>query len=197
MKNRRLWSKEYLVAAFILAEVVLVLVSWILAAMMTEGVHSLLSSEGIRWLFGSFTSILASPLLVWLLLGLMAYGSLRQSGLLSVSRSYRDRMALRLAVAVIVVYVAVLLLLTMLPHAVLLSASGDLFPSAFSRSLVPVVAFGVMLTSGAYGVMSGRFRSLADIFDSLASGIRRGAWLLVLYVFLIQFCESLKFVFGS
>ena len=58
----------YLVLALALAEVVLVLASWLLSATMAGNVRSLLSSEGVRWFFGGFTTMLASPWLVWLVL---------------------------------------------------------------------------------------------------------------------------------
>ena len=77
------------------AEALLIILSWILSTTMTEGVRSLLSSEGIRWFFGSFTGIIASPLLVWLLLALIAIGSVQKSGLTAWKRHYRDRLALR------------------------------------------------------------------------------------------------------
>ena len=90
----------------------------------------------------------------------------------------------------------IIVLLTCLPHAILLSATGHLFPSAFSRSLVPVVAFGVCLVSVTFGLMSGRIHSFADIVSSLSRGIAHGAPLIILYVLFIQFYESLRFVFG-
>ena len=63
---------SYAVILLLIAQVLLVLVSWLLSASMTEGVHSLLSSEGIRWFVGQYVNMLASPLLVWLLLLSMA-----------------------------------------------------------------------------------------------------------------------------
>ena len=79
---------------------------------------------------------------------------------------------------------------------ILLSATGHLFPSAFSRSLVPVIAFGVCLVSVTFGLVSGRLRSLADILDALSTGIAHGAPLIVIYLFAIQLFESFRFVFG-
>ena len=70
----------------LLAEVMLIILSWLLSTAMMEGVRSLLSSQGIRWYFGSFTSIMASPLLVWLLLLLSAWGCLQQSGAVALCR---------------------------------------------------------------------------------------------------------------
>ncbi len=178
------------------AEALLIILSWILSTTMTEGVRSLLSSEGIRWFFGSFTGIIASPLLVWLLLALIAIGSVQKSGLTAWKRHYRDRLALRVATVSLLIYLTLIALLTFLPHAILLSATGDLFPSAFSRSLVPIIAFGICVLSITYGVVSGRLKSLSSVIHSLSYGIEKGAVLLVLYILLIQFYESLRFVFG-
>ena len=58
----------------LVAHAVLIILSWLLSAMGQEDVRSLLSSEGIRWFVGEFTLMLASPLLVWLLLALVALG---------------------------------------------------------------------------------------------------------------------------
>ena len=195
----------------LLSEVLLFILSWLLSAMRMEGVRSLISSEGIRWFFGSWQTLFASPLLVWLLLCLIAWGSLRKSGLIrfftfspfhpftfspSHPFTFRDRLALRVSLVFLVIYLVILALLTLTPHAILLSATGHLFPSAFSRSLVPVIAFGVCLVSVTFGLVSGRLRSLADILDALSNGIARGASLIVIYLFAIQLFESFRFVFG-
>ena len=203
----------------LLSEVLLFILSWLLSATRMEGVRSLISSEGIRWFFGSWQTLFASPLLVWLLLCLIAWGSLRKSGLIrfftfspfhpftfspshpftfspSHPFTFRDRLALRVSLVFLIIYLVILALLTLTPHAILLSATGHLFPSAFSRSLVPVIAFGVCLVSITFGLVSGRLRSLADILDALSNGIARGASLIVIYLFAIQLFESIRFVFG-
>ena len=190
----------YLVLALALAEVVLVLASWLLSATMAGNVRSLLSSEGVRWFFGGFTAMLASPWLVWLVLLAIAGGCLWQSGIVSIrlplsSLHYRQRVALRTALILLVIYVAAILALTLVPHAVLLSATGRLFPSPFSRAFVPIVSFGVLLVSVAYGWASGSFRSIASIVSAMSTGIAAAAPLFILYVVLVQFYESLRFVF--
>ena len=200
----------------LLSEALLFILSWLLSATRMEGVRSLISSEGIRWFFGSWQTLFASPLLVWLLLCLIAWGCLRKSGLIKLFTfhsslftslsslftfhsslfTYRDRLALRVSLVFLVIYLVILALLTLTPHAILLSATGHLFPSAFSRSLVPVIAFGVCLVSVTFGLVSGRLRSLADILDALSTGIAHGASLIVVYLFAIQLFESFRFVFG-
>lgn len=189
-----------LCVGLLVAQCVLVIVSWLLSAMRLEGVRSMLSSEGIRWFVGGFSDILANPLLAWLLLLLIAGGSLQQSGVISLftgkgETSFRNRLALRVAIFFLVLYVIVICLLTLTPHAILLSVKGSLFPSAFSRSLVPIVCFGVTLFSVVYGMMSGHKKSGDEILSILTYGIRQGASLIIVYILAIQFYASLRFVF--
>lgn len=194
MKNSlRRWLGD-VALMLIVAELVLVLLSWLLSAMMTEGVRPLLSSEGIRWFFSHFTDWMASPVLVWMLLLSMAYGSLVKSGVQS-PHTYRERFALRFALILLLIYTVLVLVLTLSPHAVLLSATGRLFPSPFSHAMIPIIAFGVLLLSVTYGLASGHFRSASDVLVSLSYGVAKSAPLYVLYVLLLQFYKSLCYVF--
>lgn len=61
MKTKLLQRLESVCLLLCLAEVLLVILSWLLSAMRLDEVHSLLSSEGIRWFLGNFSSMLASP----------------------------------------------------------------------------------------------------------------------------------------
>ena len=194
--------KSKITFTLVVAELLLVILSWLLSATRLEGVRSLLSSEGIRWFFGSFTEMVASPLLVWLLLGLCAWGAVKNSGLhsffsiqSSISYRYRDKVAMRVSLVFLIIYLVVIALLTLAPHAILLSATGSLFPSAFSRSLVPIACFGLCLVSLVFGLISGRLHGLADILEALSTGIAQGAPLIIIYLFAIQLYESLRFVF--
>lgn len=185
----------------LVAEGVLVIVSWLLSALRLEGVRSMLSSEGIRWFVGGFSDIVASPLLAWLLLMLIACGSIQQSGVIPLlgikgKISFRDRLALRVASVFVLLYAIVICMLTIMPHAILLSVKGSLFPSAFSRSILPIICFGVTLFSIVFAMMSGHKKTGEDIIDILSYGIRQGASLVIIYIFAIQFYASLRFVFG-
>ncbi|MBR1688450.1 MAG: AbgT family transporter [Prevotella sp.] len=187
-----------LAALLIVAQLLLVLVSWLLSATQTVGVRSLLSSEGIRWFCGRFSDVLASPLLVWLLLAAIAVGCLRDCGLLGLRRpfAYRQRIALGLSATLLLLFLVVLSALAVAPRAILLSASGRLFPSPFSASLVPALSFAIVATSLTYGIISGRYQSLRHVYESLLCGIRSAAPLFLFYVLLAQFYESLLFVVG-
>ncbi|MCR4809552.1 MAG: AbgT family transporter [Prevotella sp.] len=198
MKIKRTFG--YLAAMLLLALVVLVLVSWLLSATQGEGVRSLLSSEGIRFFFGCFTDMLRKPLLVWLLLLSMAWGCLCESGLLQFFSEplprHRRRQTLILLSVVTAIYIGMMMLLTVTPQAVLLSATGQLWPSPFSHALVPVIAFGIVMLSVAYGLMARRFLSIADVCQSLTHGIVLAAPLFLLYILVMQFVGALRFVFG-
>ena len=197
MNNTGKTSRLGILMLFLLiAEAVLILLSWIFSAMRVDGVRSLLSGEGVRWFFGNFASMVASPWLAWLVMMLVALGCLQKSGLFGQSHtSYRDRMALRFTLVFLMLYVGVVVLLTAVPHAVLLSSTGNLFPSPFSRSIVPSLSFGIILVSVSFGLVSGRFQTLSDIIDALSFGCRKGAPLFIFYILAIQLLESLKFVF--
>lgn len=183
------------------AELLLVLLSWIISAAVPNApLRSLLSSEGIRWFFGQFTQNLATPVLVWLLLGSIAYGAYMDSGMRSAilhprSLTFRERFALRVSYVIICVSVLVLLLLTAVPHAVLLSVTGDLFPSSFSDSFVAVVCFVICVSSVVYGVMSGRLKGIIDIFQVLTVGVTYTCSLWILYVLAAELYFSVLFVF--
>lgn len=192
MKSRLL---SRLVVTLAVGEVVLVLLSWFLSATQWAPVRTLLSSEGVRWFFSGFTSWLASPPLAWLLLLSMAWGPLRRSGLLSRRPVRRRRLALRVALLLLLFYVGVILLLTVLPHALLLSALGSLWQSPFSHAFIAIVALGVILCAAAYGFVVRSFLTLADLFQAMVDGLCVAAPLVLVYVLLIQFYESLCYIF--
>jgi aminobenzoyl-glutamate transport protein len=190
--------KKYLPhIAFLLfaAQLLLMLVSWLLAAAIpTSGVRSLLSSEGLRWFLGHFSNVLGTPVLLCLLLLLMAYGCLKGCGILHFKSSYRQSRALIITLLLLVVYVSAIVLLVAIPHAVLLSATGLLWPSPFSAAIIPLLAFGITLLSAVYGYVAGIYRKMADVYQALVDGIRDGAPWLLFYVLSGQLYYSLQFI---
>jgi len=186
----------YVALTLFLLQLLLMLLSWILsAAFPVDSIRSLLSPEGLRWFLGHFVEHIETPVLVWLLLLSLAYGILSHSRLLHPGKGYRERRALIITLLLAVVIVGVFLLLTIVPHAVLLSATGSLWPSPFSRSIVPMVAFAIILLSTCYGMISGRLESLRDVYEALLSGLRSAAPLFLFYMLIVQIYESIRYVF--
>lgn len=211
MKSKLGWT----VLVLVTAQLALILLSWLITAAFPElPIRSLLSSEGVRWFFGSFTANQLTPLLAWFITAAMAVGACvrsrlwaafctKMSGLLHRRDStdgrqglhYREQIGLRLALAEFMVYVIIMLLLTVVPHAILLSVTGELFPSAFSSSLIPSLSFVLIVMSLSYGVASGTVDSVARMHRVLVGGLEVGARIVPAYIIGVQLYMSLLYVF--
>lgn len=187
----------YAMLLLALAQIVLVLLSWLITAAMPEAFpRSMLSPEGIRWFFGSFTENMESPWLVGLLLICIAWGTLQNSGLLHFDRTiYRHRNALRLVLIELVLFVAVILLLTVVPHAILLNVMGGIEASSFSRSILPYICFAVIVMSLSFGAVSNKLQGIEAMGESLSEGIRMAAPYFVIYILANQLYSSIEYLF--
>ena len=221
MKNsQRITFASRISLLLCVAQLLLIIGSWMVNALWPQtGVRSLLSSEGVRWFFGHFVDMMATPPVVWLLLMGIACGLFRHSRLheglalllphltslnahheKSTSRlqrvTVRHNFALFVVIAEFVAFVVLMALLTMMPQSLLLSASGTFFPSSFSASIVPYVAFALGVMSVSYGLIVGTLPSLSSLYRAACQGLTVVAPWLLLSVFIAQFVFSLLFVFG-
>ena len=200
MKNKVISILAGLSLTVFVAQLLLVLVSWLLAAARPDWhVNSMLSSEGIRWFFRNLTTMLSSPVLIWIVLCAMAYGSVRSSGLARALTNFgtlssRERFAVIVVFVEFVLAALVLVLLTCIPHAILLSSVGTLFPSSFSASIVPVVAIIVIVMGITYGSLCQQ-TGLVDIYKIMYNGIAYIVPLIPLYMLVVLFINSLFYVF--
>lgn len=206
----------YIVLVLLVAQLALILLSWLVTAAFPElPMRSVLSSEGIRWFFGSFVSNQLSPLLIYFIMAVMAVGACVRSRLydalretLSNTRSslttssnhqhkvhYREKVGLRIALVEFIVYVIIMILLTAIPHAILLSVTGQLFPSSFSSSFIPSLSLIIIIMSLTYGVASGTIDSVAKMHKVLVGGLEVGSRLVPTYVVGIQLYMSIRYVF--
>lgn len=206
----------YIVLVLLVSQLALILLSWLVTAAFPElPMRSVLSSEGIRWFFGSFVSNQLSPLLIYFIMAVMAVGACVRSRLydalretLSNTRSslttssdhqhkvhYREKVGLRIALVEFIVYVIIMILLTAIPHAILLSVTGQLFPSSFSSSFIPSLSLIIIIMSLTYGVASGTIDSVAKMHKVLVGGLEVGSRLVPTYVVGIQLYMSIKYVF--
>ena len=194
-KKEKWWVVIVLVLAIL--QLLLIFVSWLTnAAALGVSVRSLLGSEGVRWIFGTFVTNLQYPLLVWLILIIIAYGVVDASGLLMAKYSlYRQRLALNFVFIEIALFIIVAFLLVAIPHAVLLSITGAIFPSSFSKSIIPFVSLISIICSFTYGFISGTFKSFNDIYYALTNGLTHFSFLFPLYILGTQLYFSILFVF--
>ena len=191
-----------------LAQVVLIFLSWLLSAAMPQSsILSLLSARGIRWFFGYFVVEEASALLLWIILGAIAWGGIRGSNLLvtviQCTKSGFSALPRRVKLALVtaglfgIIQIVFLLLLTVPPQAVLLSVTGTLSDSSFSASIVPSACFMLTTVSIVFGLISGSLQGIDGVCRALCSQQTLLMPLLLLYVMASMFVSSIHFVFFS
>ncbi len=205
MRKERLESIAGWIAVILIAlQLMLILLSWILeASSSAPTVNSLLSEEGIRWFFGQFTTFLSTPVLIWLLLLSIAWGTYRESGIGMAMRmmvngkkvNYRQRFSFRVSMIICLLLVTVVGLLTAVPHAILLSSTGHLFPSSFSAAIIPIIAFVVTVVSVSFAIMVGKVKTVGALMHILTAGLSYTLPLWVIYILFMQFFKSVLFVF--
>lgn len=182
------------------AEVAVALYSWIATAVDPDtSLRSLLGSDGIRWITGSFAANILSPWLAWMIMAGMATGVMRASRLHHAVARWRglsdfERRSLVVVAWELAAVAALVAVLTLVPHAILLSAVGTLFPSSFSAFVVPLVCITVGIAAVSYGCMTGRMRSAFDVFDATVGGLASAAPWLVDYMLVAGLWSSLRYV---
>lgn len=204
-------SLAYLAVSLLVAEVAVVVFSWIASVVMpSANVASMLSQENIRWFVGQYTDFLSTRVLINLLCLALAYGiwhrsrlgtsivSLlkRKSDVLAGYRlmEYSERVALQFAIIVFVVEMVVILSTILMPHAILLNALGDLWPSSFMYGLLPICSFVIGSVSLVYAVIVNRIQTARDFLDSMTYGINKAAPLIVVYLLAAQLYVTLLHV---
>ena len=192
MKTNRLTRPASLVVAVLaLAQLLLFLLSWlIVAARPDTPMRSLLSNEGIRWFFGSFVDNVSTPPLAWLVLLAMAMGAVEGSMILKVWREGRKSWTYRQTFAFRIV-----LLLAVISHAPLLSATGSLAHSPFSHSLVSLIAGAISVAAITFGLLTAAMRSVEDVVSAMARGISQCSWLILCFIFASELFYSIAYVF--
>lgn len=171
-----------------LLEVLLFLLSWFVSVIMPQlGINSLLTEEGIRWIFRHAESSLLSPALVWLLFGAIAWGSVR--GLKKWSR-----IAAYATILSAIIYILVIAFLAFVPSAPLLNVTGSLFPSAFSQSLSAILCVGVCICSYVYGLVSGEYSDAIVLFESIIKGIADFSPLLLFYILATHLITEITYI---
>ena len=190
----------FITCSLLLLQIMVVILSWMIKTIYPEfNGRSLLSGEGVRWFLGNFTNNVASNILVWIILIGLSWGAIRASNILQVFKrshtlSYRERLGFRVVLIEIIIWFTVIALLSFIPHAAMLSITGQLFPSSFSKSIVPLIAFIALFSSITYGLIIGRLRKGNLIIEALSNGIKQIAPYIIIYIILIQLIYSIKFV---
>ncbi len=157
----------------------LMICSWI-GGLYELPVRNMLSPEGIRWVLQSMIPNVENSL--WLVLFVLTMGvgvcmesgwfqacwfAVRSLSMTSVL-SRKRRQALLLSSLFLLVYVLVILFATFSRYEILLGVTGTLYHSPFYIGMPFLVSLGMGLTGGIYGLASGKFREVSDVFRSMS-----------------------------
>ena len=205
----------YIVLVLLIAQLALILLSWLLTAAFPElPMRSMLSSEGIRWFFGSFVSNQLHHCLS-LYMAVMAAGACIRSRLYTALRAmlsnvrsspnkfhkqslqihYREKAGLRVALVEFIAYVIIMILLTAVPHAISPECDRTAIPQFLLLEFHPLIITDHHHHVTTYGVASGTIDSVAKMHKILVGGLEVGSRLVPTYLIGIQLYMSIRYVF--
>lgn len=171
-------------------------------------VNNILSSEGLRWSFlNTVSNVLHEPL-IYLIGFFLSWGAFKRSGLdkallrLFFGRkgtplSFRQRRALWFVLLLSLLFVVMLLVLVLLPQGILVSVTGQVFPSPFSTGLVPTCMLALVLVSVTYGVIGNTLRTFHEVVQSVYCGLGEYAGWILVYIVGAQFYACLMYIFPN
>lgn len=180
-------------------QLMLMLVSWLInAAAPHLPLRSLLSSEGVRWLFGNFTQNVLSPVLAYAIYVSAAYGVFKSC--LMKKRNNDGNNIPKNSIwskwhLLMIIPLGVLAVLTIPRHAILRGVDGTLCSSSFFRALIPIFATLVIIWAIISGASKGNIKNVYQAYRMMAQGCKELAWWLPVYVIAIELWESFRFVF--
>lgn len=132
--------------------------------------------ELLRYLWLHGTERAASEMLVYVILFVVAVGSVIRSKLLVV----RNMDGLMAAAVVAVISNVLLLLSALIPTSPLLGVTGRLFPSPWSHGLFQSLCIECIMVSFVFGIVSGTLHSMRDMLELITYGIARWPWAILL-----------------
>ena len=138
--------------------------------------------ELLRYLWLHGTERAASEMLVYVILFVVAVGSVIRSKLLVV----RNMDGLMAAAVVTVISNVLLLLSALIPTSPLLSVTGRLFPSPWSHGLFQSLCIECIMVSFVFGIVSGTLHSMRDMLELITYGIARWPWA-ILFAMAVSF----------
>ncbi len=166
------------------------------ASIYSDGVNSLLSARGLRWMVSHLMSNFSVIPWAEVLFALFGISVFIESGLPHSMRkgaSLKQRRALQTTVAFSLIVLILFSLLLFLPDAVLLSSFGSLTNSPFTKGAYGLAVLFVMLVSNTFGYTSGKFASVNDFVNAHVAIFPHAGRLLVIMFLSAQFITCLRY----
>lgn len=149
--------------------------SWLLSAFGMP-CRSLISDEGLRWLFHHLPGLATTPLTACTLIYAMAAGALQLC--IRIHRQGTQPFALLTTLAAALLLFSLLGLATLMPQSPLLGITGGLWPSPLMHGLPFVCGLSLLALSLVYAAAAGRLATPRQFARWLTLGIHRhAAWI--------------------
>lgn len=198
------------ISLYLLLLLLLVLFSWVgsvYGLILPDGtlLPNLLGPDSVRYFVRHGMEHIAAAPIVEVLLILLMFGAVEQSGLwnhlMSVFRlrpasslTRRHSYALRVSVVVFVICVAIVLMGIVGPRGNLLSVTGSIAGGPFSCGWLLLLAVSIVLSSICYGVMSGMWCSGPEVISSITSVIARRSDYFVVLIVVSQLMAAVQYL---
>jgi p-aminobenzoyl-glutamate transporter AbgT len=105
--------------------------------------------------------------------------------------------AVRLVSLEVIIFVIIIVLLTSVPHAVLLNIDGHIFSKNFLMCMISYISFVILVISSTYSISVGRISSIPGLFAFMCEGIKKAAPIYIIYILAAQLYYSIIFVFSN
>ena len=180
---------SWLLAALLALHFLWFSVSWLGSAVgMPWG--NLMSVEGIRWYSSHMQDILCTPALAYVIPLIVLVGAVERSGVWEMLRdgfsanrfhlTYRQRRALGFSIGLFLFFMVAVFLSVVGPVPVLLSVTGQVYPSPFFIALYQSVPMGLTFSLMAYASLCGHLRGWRECLSVLYWGVGRHAvWIFI------------------
>lgn len=158
-----------------MAIVIIALCSWI-GNIYETGLNSLFSADAIRWAVVNFVPNIGNAPYPDIIIGLIALGALKESGLIysfSSKASLKQNRALSFAILVFCILCLITAFMTLSPNGVLRNSFGELCHSPFTKGIYGGICCVVLLVSNVYGISSGNFTNLNDTIKAHTSLLQK------------------------
>ena len=199
-------AASWILAVLFVAHLLWFPVSWLGSAAGLAW-ENLLSVQGLRWYCFHAQDMLCTPVLSYVIPVVVLVGALERSGIWNVFRermsvgrfqlTYRQRRALAMSGVFFCLFMGAVILSVTGPVPILLSITGEMYPSPFFVALCQSVPVGLTLSALAYASLGGHLRGWPDCLSVLYWGAARHAVWIFVTVLSVWFYEVAAYVCGG
>ncbi len=187
------------VVVLCLAQVAIVLLSWVAAAMFPDSaITSLLSAEGLRWLMSSYEHNVNRSELFYCLIISFVVGTVWESGILAMiaprkPRSYNQRLGVTIVAVVVLTAVLLCLIFAIYPRSFLLGVDGTIWKGPFFPAILLIMTVSITVATCLFVVVTHSDDTFIKLFSCLTGGLRAIVPIVIIFFLLAEVVCSFRY----